>query len=470
MEFSRKKIFLIGGLCYLSLGILAAIFYKERTIMFDMSLHTFYILKTSDFAIQCQRFGAAVTQVFPLLASKMNLPLPQVLLLYSLAFVIWHFIVFMLCLFFCNSRPMAIVTTLFSVLITAKTFYWIQSELIQAICFLIFFFAYLLKKRELKNFSIPEIILTIGLLIIAIYFHPLIPMLFLFLALYFWLRKDHLISDQLLLSSVLLLGLILLVKNTAFKTPDYDALQYNLLDNFIKLFPDYFTIDVSRNFIEYCLSDYYFLPILLLVNSLVYFRQKKYLLLLFQVCSFLGMLFLVNITHYLWHPQFYMESLYLPLALAVIVPFVFDVLPLIQNKNITYGIIILILAIRIPHIALTHKLFTERIHWYRNLLSKVNDLPQKKLILPTLVEPLDTMLMNWGSSYELLILSSLENPDSAKCIIIEDNPERLRPELYRNKALFTPWEFTEFNYLPHHYFHPTDTSCYRILTLEEFKK
>lgn len=58
----QQAIYRIGSLTYIVLGILALVFYLERTAFLDISFHLFYILKDGDFAIQNNRFAAALTQ------------------------------------------------------------------------------------------------------------------------------------------------------------------------------------------------------------------------------------------------------------------------------------------------------------------------------------------------------------------------------------------------------------------------
>lgn len=133
----NEQTFKIGSITYIILAILAVILYIERTAFLDISFHLFYILKDGNFAIQNNRFGAFMTQLFPLIGSKIGLPLDVIMKLYSVGFVLYYFSIFLIITKFLKVQKFGIVLLLFSTLMVADTFYWIQSELPQGIAFMI---------------------------------------------------------------------------------------------------------------------------------------------------------------------------------------------------------------------------------------------------------------------------------------------------------------------------------------------
>lgn len=135
----RKTLLWSGTATYATLAVLAVVFYKERTVFIDIAFHLFYILKDNALAIQNNRFGAVFTQIFPLLTSRLGLSLSQVMIAYSLGFVVYYATVFFLCLRL--SRPHALMLLLFNVLMVTDTFYWIQSEFSQGVAFSILWWA-----------------------------------------------------------------------------------------------------------------------------------------------------------------------------------------------------------------------------------------------------------------------------------------------------------------------------------------
>ena len=77
---------------------------------------------------------------------------------------------------------------------------------------------------------------------------------------------------------------------------------------------------------------------------------------------------------------------------------------------------------------------------------------------------MDTLLLSWGSSYEFMLLSSLQNPKDTRLITIDEEPARLVWAINKARTVITEWEIWDYEALPHRYFDPQDTSFYRIQT------
>ena len=166
--------FLLGVICYSLMLIFAWLFYKERTVMCDAAFQLFSILHEDGFAIQINRFGAAFTQVFPLLASKMNFSLDMVARVYSLSFIIYYFIVFLIILLGFKNEKMALVVLLFNTLMVRHSFYWVQCEFVQGAVFTLLYLTVI--EHVLKQEKVPRwfYILTPFFLVTIIYFYPLL--------------------------------------------------------------------------------------------------------------------------------------------------------------------------------------------------------------------------------------------------------------------------------------------------------
>ncbi|MFI5196881.1 MAG: hypothetical protein ACHQD8_07305, partial [Chitinophagales bacterium] len=68
------------------LFVLGAIFYKERVLFADASFILFAIINDNHFAIQVERYGSFITQLFPYLGQKLHLPLNTLMFLYGISF------------------------------------------------------------------------------------------------------------------------------------------------------------------------------------------------------------------------------------------------------------------------------------------------------------------------------------------------------------------------------------------------
>ncbi|MBX9851102.1 MAG: hypothetical protein K2X86_05010 [Cytophagaceae bacterium] len=463
MQIHTKKLTLIGGITYLSLIFLAIVFYQERVIIFDMSFHTFEIVRSENFAIQYQRFGAVFTQIFPLIAVKLHLSLKAVMILYSAAFVIYHFSAFLISLFLLKNEKLALVILLFSTLLVTHTFYWIQSEFIQGCIFLLLFYGFLLKKENVRSLSITDWVILLAMIITLVFFHPLIAIPFGFMAIFFLLSYAK-TNHRLIFISILLFGITLAAKSIFFPPKGYDANRMSTLKYFTDLFPDYFTLSINKKFLRYCLRDYYFLPIFLIITSAFYIRQKNIKKLFLILAFFFGYLLLINVTTYQWPEQFYLESFYLCLSLFVVIPLVFDIMPKINKEKLFYTSLILILLIRVIHIGFSNTKYSARLNWNKKFLSETEKYPSKKLILDKSMVPMNILKLQWSSPYEFLLLSSLDQPKNSRCIIIDYDPKRFNWAMKKNKTFFTPWGLIDYKDLPKEYFDLRDTSYYKIAT------
>lgn len=462
---NREKLFIaaIGVITFIILGILAAKYYLERTLFLDIPFHIFHLIWFKHFFIQNNRFGAAFTQTIPLLAILIHAPLRVVMMSYSLSFVIYYFLVFLICITLLKNEKFGLVLLLSCVLIVSDTFYWIQSELPQGIAFLILTLAVMSRFSTLSRVNIFHHCVLLILMIFITYYHPMMVFPYFFSCAFFFTDNRNIIRKKLIYESIVYLVLIMIFKNVVMKPAEYDANAMDRWKNLVRMFPHYIDVPSNRNFVEYSVRDYYFLPLFFIAILIVYFFRRNILKLLLLLFFFLGYLLLVNISFSgAQEKQFYLENLYLPLSFFVIVAFVFDILPSIKIDLIRYGLLILIIIVRLIHISNDHEKFSARINWYEDLLSETRTLTNKKLIIPDSTVNREMLILDWASAYEILLLSSAESPDSSRSIAIDDNPNGYLWAIDQNKSFFAKGGVWPYEILDSHYFRFHDTSRYVI--------
>lgn len=457
---------LILGLCgYLALGALAAYFFQERTVFLDPAFVIFSIASTGDFAIQASRFGSALTQFFPWAAVQLHLPIRWVMIIYSVGMVFFYFSCFYVVQRWFKNSNLALGLLLFNTFMVSYTFWWMQIEFAQGIALSLVFLAFMTRERQWADYNALEISAFFLILIALLYFHPLIPFLLVYLLLFARLDEKLRLPKKQFWTVAILSGIILLFKNYVMPLAAYDNQASQGIHNF-KTLPSYLNIQSNYNFIQYCIKDYYLLPIGLLACIVVLAIQRKWLKLGLLVGMFFAYLLLVNVSYAQGMPQFHIESFYLPLSVFVILPLVFDVLPLIKKTPIVLGGLGVILALRIFHIAALHEPYSKRLAWQNQMLDKLEQQGAKKLIIGEKDVPMDTLIMSWGSSFEFWLLSSLRNPDAPRSIVIDEDPARFDWTLSNNTAFFTEWGIYPYADLPKHYFNFTDIGYYQKGKLE----
>jgi len=456
---SNKNGLIIGVVTFSILLVLSAAFYKERTVFLDISFHLFSILKDGGFAIQNNRFGSFFTQLFPLVGSKLGFSLKALAIAYSMSFVILPFITFLIIQLILKNTRVSVAYLLFSIIMTTHTFYWIQSELPQAIAFLFIFIA--LWDNHKQDQSIPprSLFLWSILLFTICFTHPLMLIIFTFVLTYYYISDPG--KRGITTSIGFTFYAFYIIKSLFFRTP-YDSQAMSGLKNILTLLPTFYELQSTKNLLTYFIFDYYFLALLLIATLVYFIRQKKYLESLLIFGFFFGYCLLVNVSYPNGADQFYIENLYLVLAVIVALPFVFEVLPRISNPNIQIGVISLICLLGIIRIINTQSIYSDRLSWYREVITDTEDLPNKKIIIPVSEVPQDKLMMTWGSSYEFWLLSTIESGES-RSIIIEEIPDEYNWALPGNNAFITKWGAFDYANLNSKYFIFRDSTGYMKL-------
>lgn len=462
MANNRLTLLLCWGLFGLLLA-LAGMFYLERITNLDMAFQTFLILKSGSVAIQSGRFGAIATQVWPWAVQAMGGSLKSVLMAYSLGHVLWPALLAAFCWRIGQWR-WSLVIGLVATLMTTHTFYWL-SEMPQGLVFLCAIFAWMQAKGSLTAFRWWHWPLWLAAMVTAFYFHPLVMYALGFISVFFLLEASQSIGWKgMHLGALGVFGGLAVLKYKVLKLDWYDAVAIKRQEAFGKLWPHWLDIESNRTFLEWTLRDYYLIPLVWL-GCLGYYCwnrnwKKGAWVLLYPI----GFILMVNIPYFdAKGQQFYMENLYLPLAVFVSVPLVFDVLRspkgdyLSRNGAIVLGALFVLSLIRIEQ---SHAGWTERLQWEQGVLKKTATQSQRKIMLTENQVPMEILKMSWGSPYEFLLLSSLQQADSARCLIVTDNPSRLDTVMNRPSLFLGSFKNYPFEDLPKRYFNLQDTSAY----------
>jgi hypothetical protein len=329
------------------------------------------------------------------------------------------------------------------------------SELPQAVALSFIYFAlfyHIMIKEKIPFYYFPIILI---LLITIGFTHPLVLFVEIFTLIFFILHYP--LNRKFISWNLVAVFVILLIKSLYFKT-EYDTNAMSGIQNLYKLFPNYLNLQSNKNFIQYLIHDFYFIVVLFILLLIFQIRYKQYKKLLLTIFFSFGYLFVVNISYPNGANQFYIETQYLLLTVFVLLPFSFDVFPKIKSvhKYTAVSFMLLFCLIRINH---SHKIFTQRIQWERNILAKTETLPNKKVIIITDEKINETLLMTWASSFEFWLLSTIEN-NSSRSIIIVDNDKELTWQKDHNKSFITKWEVTPYDKLDKKYFIFNDDSYY----------
>ncbi len=369
--------------------------------MCDASFQLYSILKDDGFAIQINRFGAVVTQIFPLLASKMNLSLQGIAVSYSLSFIVYYFTVFLVVLLCLKNEKMALVILLFNTIMVRHSFFWIQCEFVQGAVFTLLYLA--ITESALKNDKVPLWFYASSpfFLVTIIYFYPLLVFVMLFGMIFFMLQYQKKIKVLAVLSATYLS--LCIIKFIYFNNY-YDNSAVLGLNNILTEFPGYFRLQSFRSFFQYVRHDYYLVIIFWGINLCYLVYSRKYLHVLLMTVFLAGLIFLININYAQGYVQFYIESQFLILSIFVAMPFSYLLFDKASLRILYRGILVFSIGLSLLRIYETSKTYSRRVAYIRNMLEMH---PQSTAIDYQKLD-MDILKFTWPFRFETWMLSSLE--------------------------------------------------------------
>lgn len=412
-KFTNKLYRWIGWGAMLVLLLLAAVFYMERSLMWDVPFQTFYLINEGTFQVQVYRYGVVLVQFLPLLAIKLGASIQGILFTYSLSFALLHLAAYAIIVKILKNEYLGLCLVLLFTMLYQGAFYWTISEYQQALSVLLVYFAILLRYPKVQHKGLLG--LLIFLTISLVFYHPLIFIIYSFLWMFFFLKYEQLRN----FSYLFLYGIMwasVVIKSRFFKNW-YDKSKYDSLwENVNHYYPNYLNIESNQQFWEHTQEMYFVFPILLASLLGFYVIKKAYLKSLLIVGFSLAYLFLVNIGHPKNAEDFYMESFYFPMALFVVIPLVFDVLPQFKSQKWILPAIGIFIALRLAAIANEHQYFEERLGKVNAIIEKANEQTgQKFKIEESQLGDLKTE-NTWALPFETLLLSSIQQADNQKTI------------------------------------------------------
>lgn len=452
-----KPVYRLGLAAYIMLFVFAIVCYKERTVFLDISFLLYSIMKNDELAIQVYRFGAAFTQVFPLIGRRLNMSLQHIMILYSAGVAFYYFVCYLLCGRVFKRYDIAIGLLLFNILFVTNTFFWMQAELPLGVATLFVMYAFLHSELAMKNMVVTYILAT-AMAVTVSFFHPLlfIPSLYIFL----YHRKEWKERKRglLFLFAAIVFVASELVKAKWFGNP-YDSTATSQSKNIKHFFPNYWDLYATQTFVKDWLGKFVWIPITSLLVIVYAIIKKRWIDLALFLSFFVGYTILICASYPTEKTEpFYIENLFLPLAIIIGVPFIFIVMPQL-NKKLAVGLFALIIVMGGTRIYSKRSFYTSRVDWMRGFMEEHKG--KKLLVNPDRV-PMQTLLMTWGSSYEFWLLSTAENNETAS-IIVDENYKSMLTSHWDTRMFRTKWDYAIYDDLPEPYFIFKDTTTAYVI-------
>jgi hypothetical protein len=468
-----KKASYVSVAAMAALLVLAFVYYKERALFLDSSYVLFRVVNDGHLAIQENRFGSFITQIVPLIGSKLHFSIKTIVIAYTVSFNVFYLAVISLLVFKLRQHGLAILMSLFYLLFVTDTFYWTNNEVHQGIAWMFTTLGLMQYGASQKwNIGILLLVLTaFGFL--AISSHMLVVMPFAFL--WFYIVFDRNITPFTLKQSIVLSFLLLLLiwaKYHYSVAQSYDGDKLKATDK-MSLMDIYYAAKgrFGVDFIKQCIRVYWVVPLLFCTGMFSLLKDRKWWLATITVsgCAAYYAFMCITFTGAGYYERFHIESEWMGLGIIASAPFVLHFLPKIKPVYAMYSIA-LIGMVRLTYILQSAILFTTRLQHTEKVIAAMQKKGITKLGIKEEKVLHDKWSQDWALPEESILLSAMKNEKPQRSFfILHDGMQS--PEVLNDKTNFVG---CFHNYSPTEmdagYFSIDTTKTYTILTYEELMK
>ena len=427
--------------------LLSIILYKERLFV-DASYYFFKAINSGSFHVEHGRLVLAISQIGPLLASFLGLPLKFVMLIASVGNELFYYSVFLLTYYGLKDRIAGIAVLAIHLIGQTWLFYVPMAEIYYGAALMVPFMV-ILKSNRYKDQKYLLLLFLLQWLIMTS--HPLNFSLIAFVLIADFLENKWNSKIYVQIALLALLGLI--VQLTAADAYEQDKLSVlsspvnlnNLLDG-----------TYLKELIIYLLSYYYELVLILIATIIISFKNGKKLSLVI-LFFFLGAVVLIaNYRGIANTNTWYTEIMYAPLVSLVVLFFSFYNLNK-QNEKTFVNFISVIILILLPRLAMIWnggEDLRNRMTQIEYLTDQLQDKGGSKYLIEEENYSRDYSLMTWSNPLDVLMNSALDGAENtiSLCTVGEFKFEKNASKLNDSNFIFRRFEVHPNHFLNDSYF------------------
>lgn len=325
INLSSKRITeLLLHFIFLLLLCVSYSYFLERTIPFDGAYYSFKIIFYENFNIENERWGACYNQILPLLGVKMGFPLPTILKLYSMSFVICNYIFFLI-IFYGFKQTYTAIAFVFTQLIAYRYNFYYQVSEIHAIIGPIFLMvACVMSERFMREQKKIGVVLFLLLIFWLLNIHLLSIIIIAFCLAYLFLNNKSLWRNYYLIVGVLAGFVYFYLK---LKSIPINSYQNQKLVSFENIRYTLFNLNKIHgySYFKNVWAQNYILPSVLGAFMVFYYVYKRMTLKLFLlVISVFGLWVLLMTSSIIPDSPIGYENYYALFGYLIMIPFIFD--------------------------------------------------------------------------------------------------------------------------------------------------
>ncbi|MBR9919953.1 MAG: hypothetical protein GYB31_03880 [Bacteroidetes bacterium] len=442
----------LGYLIWAALAVLAAIFYPERAIFTDAAFQNFHMLQEEALYISHGRFGNVLPQLLPFLIMKLGIGVNGVLLAYSLSFILFFALIYHLLVRVLKNDYLGWSLILYILLLAYDSFFHVQSELYQGIAVMLLSFGVALQHPE-KEWSPAKWGLLLILLFSLAFYHKLTLLFFGYVWGYFLIRDKSLRKWNFILLLPLMI-LLALVKSQLFQSAYEDNRMSILKQGLTDYFPNFWDMPANAKFLKKCLKQFVFFPILLFFLSFLYIRRKAFTKALWVIGGSLAYILLVHFSSPNTTFDFYSEVTYLPLGLLLGLPFIYDFLTPIYERNSRKieGAIVAFLLIKVLFIIHVGSQYRNRLQSMNALAGRISAAEKTCCVRDYSEGNKRWLITTWGVAYESLLYSTIQSPERHYTLLVDDDFMEYYDDLQEGELFLAAFDRIPFGELNARFF------------------
>jgi hypothetical protein len=463
---------------YISFGMFvlmlfgAIYFYRERMLFADASHIAFLTINEQKLQIQQYRFGSFITQMVPILCSKLGLSIKAILIAYSASFNLFYLFVAFLLTFWFKAYRFMVLYAFYWTLVTTHAFFWPNNEVHQGMAYMFLFFPALLAAGQKKQ----KILIALALLLVlgttALFCHPLVLPPFIFLWVYLIIEKTHWPYNK---TQTLILSIVaaLIIAAKVYVSNKYAGYDSNLLSGVTHMKPSalksVFSSPFANEIYRHVKVNYWLLPAVSVIGILTLLLKRQFFLAIWTLGCTLVFFILMCLT-FGGYMEFISESEIMPGIIIATAPFVFLSLTYVSKEAIIITVLYMFFS-RYDKFEGTRGHFSERVSSLNYILAKMKEKNLTKLVLLRKDGGDEwRWMIEWGSATESILLSASTGDKPVRQFVLL-TPGDLETRVPKNSTdVMTCYEQWPVKKLKWKYFPVDTTRPYTIISYNEFMK
>jgi hypothetical protein len=470
---SLKGLTRIGLAAMAALFVLALLFWRQRVLFADAAYIAFHIVNYKNWAIQEQRWGSFISQLFPYLGQKLHLSLKTLLIGYGIGFNLFYLSVNAVLIYVLKQYRLAILMALYYFLFFSQAFIWIN-EIQQGLAWLFLLFGIVLYLGDKQKRTLQLVIsfLILGTLTLFTHFVLLIP--FVYLWVYFILEKKNwpfskTLSIVLSCLPVVIIGLKFFGTHSAYDAERLRGVTHLSIKDVIESF----TTAVVKMFLYRCVTNYWLGGIVFFIGIVRLIQDKEKKLVTWTCLSAIGYVIIMGLTYSALDKTtllLHIESEWSCMAIIVATPFVFAVLPRMTLSK-AGCLLTAIFAIRLGYIISFLPPFTERLNLNEQILTQMRKKGVKKLAIYNDDQLISAEKLFWALPEETLLMSAMDgDKPQLTFLYVNPNDKHTIEQLNNAKGFFDSYANVPAGEMNKQYFQVDSAHGYQVMTYAELLK